>query len=52
MIKGLNVDNSEFVLNQLADGTSLFLENNEKPFKTCVKLMDKFSILSGLKIDC
>jgi hypothetical protein len=44
--KGLNDDNSEFVLNQLADDTlSFFLENDEKSVNTCVKLLDKLSTM-------
>jgi hypothetical protein len=50
-IKGLKVDNSEYLLTQLADDTTFFLENNENSFKTCIKLLNKFSKISGLKIN-
>ena len=50
-IKGLKVDDSEFILTQLADDTSFFLENNEQSFKTCLQTLEKFSLISGLKIN-
>ena len=50
-IKGLKIDNSEFILSQLADDTTFFLEPDENSFKTCLKLLEQFSNISGLKIN-
>ena len=50
-IKGIKVDESEFLISQLADDTTLFLEPEEKSFRSCMKLLDEFSKLSGLKVN-
>lgn len=50
-IKGIKIDNSEFLISQLADDTTLYLENDEISFKTCINILDKFSMTSGLKIN-
>lgn len=50
-IKGIKIDNSEFLISQLADDTTLYLENDELSFKTCITILDKFTLVSGLKIN-
>ena len=50
-IKGIKIDNTEYLLSQLADDTTLFLENDELSFRTCLNVLGKFSIISGLEIN-
>ena len=50
-IKGISIDDTEYLLSQLADDTSVFLEENEHSFRSCIELLDKFSKISGLKIN-
>ena len=50
-IKGLKIDNSEFLISQLADDTTFFLEPDEKSFKTCISILKHYSKISGLKIN-
>ena len=50
-IKGINIDDTEYIINQLADDTTLFLENDEKSFKECMHLLERFSSISGLKVN-
>ena len=50
-IKGLQIDGTEYLISQLADDTTLFLEEDEDSFNCCLKLLDKYSIISGLKIN-
>ena len=50
-IKGIKVDRSEFILSQLADDTTFFLDNDEKSFNACLETLNAFSEISGLKIN-
>ena len=50
-IKGLKIDNSEFLLSQLADDTTFFLEPDERSFKTCITILKQYSKISGLNIN-
>ncbi len=50
-IKGITLENSEFLISQLADDTALILEENELSFKKCLELLSKFTEISGLKIN-
>lgn len=50
-IKGINLDDSEFLISQLADDTTLLLEPNEKSFRTCMSILNKFALYSGLSIN-
>ena len=50
-IRGLKIDDSEFLLSQLADDTTLFLEPEEESFCACMNLLERFSNISGLKIN-
>ena len=49
-IKGIVVNNIEYKINQLADDTSLFLSDISS-LKSAFKILDKFSIVSGLKMN-
>jgi hypothetical protein len=43
---------ASLMISQLADGTALFLEANEKSFNACMSLLENFAInISGLKIN-
>ena len=50
-IKGIKVDDTEYLISQLADDTTLFLENNENSFKRCIHILEQFSSISGLKMN-
>ena len=50
-IKGIKIDDSEFLLTQLADDTSFFLENDEISLRTCFRILEDFSKISGLKLN-
>lgn len=50
-IKGINIDNSEYLISQLADDTTLFLEHSEQNFRKCINLLERFEEISGLKIN-
>lgn len=50
-IKGIKIDDSEYLITQLADDTTLMLENDELSFKTCMNIIENFSKISGLKIN-
>ena len=50
-IKGITIDGSEFLISQLADDTTLFLETNEQSFIKCMELLDIFAMISGLRIN-
>ena len=50
-IKGIKVDDSEFILTQLADDTTFFLDNNEQSFEECIATLRQFAKISGLKIN-
>jgi len=50
-IEGIMIDNSEFLISQLADDTTLFLKPSKRSFITCMKLLDIFASISGLTIN-
>lgn len=50
-IKGIKLKETEFLLSQFADDTTLALDGTEKSFTECIYLLDKFSLMSGLKIN-
>ena len=47
-ISGISISNTELIVSQLADDTSLFL-NNESPLEAAIDLLTSFSKVSGLK---
>ena len=50
-IKGISIDNTEYLISQLADDTTLFLDPDENSFKTCINIIGKFSEIAGLGIN-
>ena len=51
-IKGIKVaENVETLLSQFADDTSLFLDGSKKGFEACVQCLEKFTDISGLKMN-
>ena len=50
-IKGITIENREFVLSQFADDTALCLDGSEASFRATVETLDKFSAFSGLIIN-
>jgi hypothetical protein len=50
-IEGIVIDQSELLISQLADDTTLFLENDEMSFKSCMNTLERFTEISGLKIN-
>jgi hypothetical protein len=50
-INGIKIDNSEYLISQLADDTTPFLENTEQNYRSCMNLHDKYSEVSGLTIN-
>ena len=49
-ISGISISNTEFIVSQLADDTSLFL-NNESSLEAAIDLLTSFSKVSGLKLN-
>jgi archaellin len=49
-IKGININGRRVTLSQLADDTTLFLEDSES-LKNVLELIDKFYLCSGLKLN-
>ena len=47
-IKGIKVDDSEFLISQYADDTSLFLDGSEESLREALETLDKFGKCSGL----
>ena len=49
-IKGITINDTEIKLTQLADDTTLFL-NDTSSLQNCLDLLDKFHLCSGLKLN-
>ena len=50
-IKGICIDEKEYKISMLADDTNIFIKYCEKSLNAVLKALEKFSILSGLKIN-
>ena len=50
-IKGIKVNNTEYLLSQFADDTALSLDGSEEGFKATIETLDNFSNISGLIIN-
>jgi len=50
-IKGINIDNTVYLSSLYADDSSILLEDDEKSFLTCMKVLENFSKCSGLRIN-
>ena len=51
ILKGINIDNREFLLSQYADDTQVFLDGSEKSLREALMILDTFYKMSGLKIN-
>ena len=50
-IKGININNREFLLSQYADDTQVFLDGSEKSLSEALLNLDLFHKMSGLNIN-
>lgn len=50
-IKGITINTKEFKLSQYADDTQIFLDGTESSLKEALIILNKFYIMSGLKIN-
>ena len=50
-LKGININNREFLLSQYADDTQVFLGGSEKSLREALLILDTFYKMSGLKIN-
>ena len=50
-INGVKINDSEFLLNQYLDDSSLALEDDPKSLDNAVKLFHKFTECAGLRIN-
>ena len=50
-LKGININNREFLLSQYADDTQVFLNDSEKSLREALLILDTFYKMSGLKIN-
>ena len=51
-IKGIKLDDTtEALLSQFADDTSLFLDGTEECFESCVRCVEEFTAMSGLRMN-
>ena len=50
-IKGIDINNQEFLLSQFADDTALSLDGSEESFNEAVRVLTSFALVSGLKIN-
>ena len=50
-IKGLKIKNTLLLLSQFADDTAIFLDGDKQSFEGCIRVLQTFSSMSGLKIN-
>ena len=50
-IKGIEIAGSEYLLSQFADDTTILLDGSEKSLNEALKILNKFAIASGLKLN-
>ena len=50
-IKGINIDDTEYLLSQHADDTLVILDGTEKSLREIIKELNNFFQISGLKIN-
>ena len=50
-IKGIHINNEEYIISQFADDTTLFLDGSDKSLRNTLKLLEEFSHISGLKVN-
>ena len=50
-VKGMNINDKEFLLSQFADDTAICLDGSEEGFNATITLLSQFARMSGLKIN-
>ena len=50
-IKGIEIAGTEYLLSQFADDTTILLDGSEKSLNEALKILNKFAIASGLKLN-
>ena len=50
-VKGININNVEFLLSQFADDTAICLDGSEESFNETIQILSRFAQMSGLKIN-
>ncbi len=50
-INGIKVDNTEYILTQYADDTTLFLDSKEENINNVFSMLDQFASCSGLRVN-
>ena len=50
-VKGLSVNNEEIKISQYADDTTLILDGSRESLLACLKMLDDFSKVSGLRLN-
>ena len=51
-IKGIDIELKEFKISQFADDTTVILGGSDDSFTHTLEELEKFSKISGLKINC
>ena len=51
-IKGWSFDDTEYLIAQYADDTTLLLDGSEESFEKSISILELFSKFSGLKVNC
>ena len=50
-IKGIRINNNIYTLNQYANDTQIFLDGSERSLRSTLRILHKFYLMSGLKIN-
>ena len=50
-IKGIRINNNIYTLSQYADDTQFFLDGSERSLRSTLRILHKFYLMSGLKIN-
>ena len=50
-IKGIEIAGTEYLLSQFADDTTILLDGSKKSLNEALKILNKFAIASGLKLN-
>ena len=50
-IKGIKINNKEFILTQYADDTSVILDGSEEPLNETLSELENYAKFSGLKVN-
>ena len=50
-IKGIRINNNIYTLSQYADDTQIFLDGSERSLRSTLRILHKFYLMSGLKIN-